>query len=110
MALPERIGGKSEHPTIVVGLGLPKKRPSGMPSRIGGALESEEPEDTDEEISHEQAMDDATDELISELQRMKPSRDRIKAALRAFVYACDAQPHDEGKHTEDESDEYGESE
>jgi hypothetical protein len=110
MALPERIGGNHEKSTLVIGVGLPKKRPSGMPSRIGGSSENDEPEGTDEEISHDQAMDDAADELISELQRMKPSRDRVKAALRAFFYACDAEPHDEGEHTEEESDEYGESE
>jgi len=108
--MPERIGGNRDKPTLVIGVGLPKKRPSGMPSRIGGASESDEPEGTEEEISHEQAMDDAADELISELQRMKPSRDRVKSALRAFFYACDAEPHDEGEHTEEESDEYRESE
>jgi hypothetical protein len=109
MALPERIGGKSESkPTLLIGVGLPKRRP-GMPERIGGSPEDEEPEGGDERISHEQAMDDSIDELIAELQRMKPSRDRVKAALRAFFYACDAEPHDEGEHTEEESDE-GESE
>jgi len=93
MALPARIGGPREKPSMSITV-VSAKRPK-MPSRIGGPVEEEmddESEDMGEPISNEQAKQDAADELISALQSMKPDRRRVVDALSAFVYAC----NDEG--------------
>ena len=104
MAMPERIGGSDDEkkPGLVIAFGMKKPK---MPERIGGDDEEGEPEGSDESISNEQAMDDSVDELIAELKQLKPSRQRVKSALRAFFYACDAEPHDEDEHTEEEGEE-----
>lgn len=104
--LPERIGGKAEEkPALLIGVGLAKKRRPGMPERIGGPSDDYESEGSEESISHEQALTDAARSLIDEFQRMKPSPERVAAALKAAFYACDAEPHDEGEHTEEEESE-----
>ena len=92
MALPARIGGPREKPSMSITV-VSAKRPK-MPSRIGGPVEEEmdDGEDMGEPISNEQAKQDAADELISALQSMKPDRRRVVDALSAFVYAC----NDEG--------------
>lgn len=104
MAMPQRIGGPDDEegkPGLVIKLGLKKPK---MPSRIGGPDEGEE-EGPSESISHEEALIDAARELISEMQKMKPSEKRVADALKAAFYACDAEPHDEGEHTEEEGNE-----
>ena len=108
MAMPDKIGGRDDEgerkPGLVIALGL--RKPKSAPSHIGGAYDDEEePEGSDEKISHEEALLDASDELIAECQRLKPSRDRVAAALKAAFLACDAMPHDEGEHTEEEGSE-----
>jgi hypothetical protein len=73
---------------------------------IGGSGEEDnEPEGDDEKISIAQAKDDATDEIISALGGSRQSHGRLKSALEAFFQACDAEPHDEGEHTEEEGEE-----
>ena len=102
--IPERIGGSDEgegkRPGVLIAVGSIKKPK--MPSRIGG---SDEPEGDEEHISNEQAMDDATDEILSAVGGSRQSHNRLKDALKAFFYACDAEPHDEGAHNEEEGDE-----
>jgi len=104
--LPKFIGGTKEEskPALVVAIGT-KKPKSRMPSMIGGSRDEEEPEGSEESMSNEEAMDVATEELIDAISQVKPNKRQVKEALRAFFYACDASPHDEGEHTEDEGEE-----
>jgi hypothetical protein len=101
MALPERIGGpKSEEkkPGLVIAIGTAKK---GLPPRIGGP--KDEAEGPAESMSNEQALDEASKEIMAAID--KRSDLQLKSALRAFFYACDAEPHDEGEHNEEEAEE-----
>jgi len=89
MALPARIGGPREKPSMSITV-VSAKRPK-MPSRIGGPVEEEmddESEDMGEPISNDRAKQDAADDLITTMQSMKPDRQRIVDAISAIVYAC----------------------
>ena len=104
--LPDKIGGRQEedgHPGVLIALGSVKKPK--MPAKIGGTTDGDEPEGEDESISNEQAMDDAVSEILSAVGGSQGSAKRLKSALKAFFYACDAEPHDEGAHNEEEGDE-----
>jgi len=91
MAMPDRIGGPKKSGGLEITVISAGKKPK-IPGRIGGPKmmeEDEEMEDMGEEpIGNEQAMDDASQELITALGSMKPDARRVKEALRAFVYAC----------------------
>lgn len=104
--LPAKIGGsdegESKNPGVLIAFGSMKKPK--MPSHIGGS-DSEEPEGEGESISNEQAMDDATDEILAAVGGSRQSHNRLKNALKAFCYACDAEPHGEGEHTNEDGDE-----
>lgn len=103
MPLPKMIGGSEDEgrkPGMLVTISA-TKRPSGMPKMIGGEGQ-DEPDGDEGGLDNEQVMDDSIDMLVSEMKRMNPSRDRLKKALKAFFYACDAEPHREGEHTDEE--------
>ena len=101
MPLPARIGGPDEEkkPGLVVAIGV--KKPT-LPSKIGGPSD-DEPEGDAETMSDEKALDEAAKEIMAAINDRSDLR--LKSALKAFFYACDAQPHDEGEHTEEEGDE-----
>lgn len=99
MPLPNRIGGPEEKkPGLVVAIGL--KKPA-LPSKIGGPAD-EEPDDG-EPMDNEKAKDEATKEIMSAIEGR--SELKLKSALEAFFLAVDAEPHEEGEHTEDEDTE-----
>jgi hypothetical protein len=102
MALPERIGGPKEDkkPGLLIAIGTAKK---GLPPRIGGPKDDGEPEGAGESMDNDQAMDEAAKEIMTAID--KRSDLQLKSALKAFFYACDAEPHDEGEHTEEEGEE-----
>ena len=98
MPLPARIGGPEEKKSgLVVAIGMKPK----LPSKIGGP--SDESEGEAESMSDEHALDEATKEVMSAINDRSDLR--LKAGLKAFFYACDALPHDEGEHTEEEGEE-----
>lgn len=106
MALPKRIGGTDEEekkPSLVIALGLKPKK--GMPSRIGGDDEDEEPEGSGEDGWQAEAKTKAMKMFVAELGRTNPSIDKLTASLTSFFQACDAEPHEEGEHTEEEGSE-----
>ena len=86
MALPERIGGPKPagKPGLLIAIGTAKK---GLPPRIGGPKDEGEPEGKDESMSNEEAMDEASKEIMA---AVKDGSDlRLKSGLKAFFYACD---------------------
>jgi len=106
MALPKRIGGTDEEekaPSVMVAFGLKPKR-KGMPSRIGGEDE-EEPEGSEEKGWTAEAKEKAMKLFVAELGRTAPSIEKLTASLTSFFQACDAEPHEEGEHTEEEGSE-----
>ena len=99
MALPERIGGPAlsgKKPGLVVAIGVGKK----LPAKIGGSQDDGEPEGEAESIDNDKAKEEATKEIMAAINDRSDLR--LKSALEAFFYACDAEPHDEGEHTEEE--------
>ena len=97
--LPAKLGAKDEEeggkPAVVVAIGKSK-----MPAKLGedpGAGE----DDSEEELDPEQAMKDATAEIISCLGGSTQSARRLKAALEAFCRACDAKEDKEEGTTEE---------
>ena len=105
MALPKRIGGTDEEekkPSLVIALGMKPKK--GMPSRIGGDDE-EESEGSKEEGWQKEAKLKAMKLFVNELGRTNPSVEKLTASLTSFFQACDAEPHEEGEHTEEEGSE-----
>lgn len=85
--MPDKIGGKPEKSgfSLTVVSGKPRR---GMPDKIGGdpSAYGDEPEDTD--VSADQTLDDASQEIISAITAVKPNPKRLKEALRAFVQSC----------------------
>lgn len=100
--LPRKIGGSETEedgkPGVLIALGTMKKPKA--PARIGGV--DEEAEDEEGSITNEQAFDDAVSEMLAAVGASKQSHSRFKQAFKAACYACDAEPHDEGEHTEEE--------
>ena len=99
MALPERIGGKKgEKPGLMVAIGV---KPKGLPSRIGGPQ--------DEEDTPAPSMDNAMAKREATKEIMAAINDRsemqLEDALTAFFYACDSEPHAEGPHEGEETEE-----
>lgn len=101
MAMPDKIGGK---PNGKPGFSVTviSARPRGMPDKIGGEPGAR-PDMMDEEpMGAEQAQDDAADEIIAALTSVKPQKNRLKVALRAFVKACCSESDDsEGDYEEE---------
>ena len=106
MALPKRIGGTDDEdsaPGVMLAFNLkPKKK--GMPSKIGGE-DDEEPEGSEEKGWQAEAKDKAMKLFVTELGRTSPSIEKLCASMTSFFQACDAEPHEEGEHTEEEGSE-----
>lgn len=99
MALPERIGGKKgEKPGLLIAIGAKSK---GLPPRIGG------PKDEDDtpapSMDNARAKREATKEIMAAIK--EGSDMQLEDALTAFFYACDAEPHEEGPHENEETKE-----
>ena len=99
MALPARIGGPApdKKPGLLIAIGTAKK---GLPPRIGGPKGDEE--DSGESMSNEEAKDEACKEIMSAINDRSDLR--LKSAMSAFFYACDAEPHEEGEHEDAEEE------
>lgn len=88
MPLPARIGGpKEDKPGLVIAIDSAKK--PGLPPRIGGPKD-----DAPASMSNEEAKDEACKEIMAAINDRSDLR--LKSALTAFFYACDAEPHKEG--------------
>lgn len=104
MALPEKIGGPKEDkkPGLVVAIGV---KPKGLPPRIGGPKEDGDGGDS---MSNREAKREAAREVM---KAIKDGSDMaLEDALTAFFYACDAEPHEEGEHENEEPTEETEEE
>lgn len=98
MEMPKRIGGPKEGKP---GMSLTVVS---MPKRIGGPKDEGEEEGAGELMSDAEAKRKAAKEVLAAIQ--EGSVERLNNALTAFVHAADAEPHEEGEHTEDEGSEY----
>lgn len=56
------------------------------------------PVPTEEKKEEMGELDALSDEVLVAIEAKDPVA--LKDALKAFFYACDAQPHEEGEHTE----------
>lgn len=99
--IPGRIGGKPDK-----GPGLSVTVVSAKPRKpmtsIGGDPDRESEPMDDEPITGEQALDDASDEIIAAITSIKPNPKRLKEALRAFVSACNSDSYEGGEESSEE--------
>jgi hypothetical protein len=99
--MPKMLGGPKEDSEDKGGLAVvmkfkPKARK--MPSMLGGPRDEgydEESEVSGETMSNEQAMKEAAREAISCMSSMKPSPERLSAALEAHARAVFAMMEEE---------------
>lgn len=85
--MPDKIGGRPNgKPGFSLTVVSAKPRMS-APDKIGGTPSEYEPED-EQDVTAEQAQDDASREIIAAITSVKPNVKRLKEALRAFVQSC----------------------